>query len=367
MRAPTPAQRAILELLTEFAYLTTAQIWEYLPTATNEQARRNRLARLQRQGWIAAAPLHPEQGAASPRYWTLTPAGAEALGVPYTSPTISHAPTIRRSLDRAATDPARVGSQQARILAALAEWKQLTTPQLWRYLTPEQPRAFTQKRLWLLQQRHLIRGVPTQPQQGGVSDYYWMLLEAGANALGIPYHQQYRRRPSLTTLEHRGLLLAVLSAGAQAGWSMLRPATNTEAARQVEQHLIAAVLARGGQRLPEPGRVGAIVPNTIPDWVATVPGQSARTILLIPHPPSATRAFWRHQENTKGAARRRPMRLALYARLAAWLPVVGVFSSASVGQSYAPLLRGAGFGWVAVDDLTALLTRFGVDGTLPNP
>jgi hypothetical protein len=367
MRAPTSTQRAILELLTEFAYLTTPQIWQYLPTSTGEQAQRNLLARLQRRSWIAGARLYPEQGAASIRYWTLTPAGAGALGNPYTAPAVTDGASVRRSLIvPAPARPVGVGPQQARILTTLAEWKQLTTTQIWHYLAPAQPRASIQKVLWKLQRRHLVRGVATEPQQGGASEYYWMLLEAGAKALGIAYHQQYRRRPSMTTLEHRGLLLALLSAGAQAGWELLRP-TSMEAARQMEQHLIAAVLARDGGALPEPGRVGAIVPSTIPDWVAYVPGQPARTMLLIPHPPSATRAFWRHQQTpTTQAPRRRPARLALYARLAAWVPVVGVFTTADAGQAYAPLLRQVGFGWVAVSDLAALLTHYAACGNLPH-
>jgi hypothetical protein len=45
---------------------------------------------------------------------------------------------------------------------------------------------------------------------------------------------------------------------------------------------------------------------------------------------------------------------------------VGVFTTPSVGLAYAPLLRQAGFRWVAINDLAALLTRYAADGTLPN-
>src|SRR4051794_39554698 len=102
MHAPSPQQRAILELLTEFAYLTTPQIWQYLPTPPREQAGRNRLARLQQRGWIAEARLHPEQGAASVRYWTLTHAGATALGISYAAPTVTDHVAISRILERVA-------------------------------------------------------------------------------------------------------------------------------------------------------------------------------------------------------------------------------------------------------------------------
>src|SRR4051812_40889331 len=98
MTNPTPNQRVILELLAEFTHLTTEQIWEYLPTEAGMQARPNMLAGLQQGGWIAGTRLSPERGAASPRYWTLTPAGAAAAGIPYTPADVADLATIRRSL-----------------------------------------------------------------------------------------------------------------------------------------------------------------------------------------------------------------------------------------------------------------------------
>lgn len=359
MPGPTPQQRAILELLTEFAYLTTGQIWEYLPTPAGTQARRNVLARLQQRGWIAAAPLYPERGAASERYWTLTPAGAAVLGIPFTPPDTTDLAAIRRSIGSyAAASLVGVGPNQTRILRLLAEWKQLTTTQMWRHLAPDKPHPYVKKWLWNLERRGLVRGVAWQPERGGAGEYYWMLLEAGAQVLGIPYHQQYHRRPNAATLQHRGLLLDLLRAGEQAGWQMLPPATTAAAVRQVEQQLIAAVLARGGQAFVEPGRVGAIVPERIPDWVAYVPGQPARTAILVPHPPYATRSFWSHKREMPGSTvQRRPARLDLYARLAPLVPVIGVFSSTTVGYAYAPLLRQAGFGWASIEDVAEILTR----------
>jgi hypothetical protein len=137
-----------------------------------------------------------------------------------------------------------------------------------------------------------------------------------------------------------------------------------------EGRALAALLAQGRDRQAlqprlaryEQGRVGAVVPEQVPDWVAYVPGQPERTVVLIPHPPYATRAFWTHRRTPPGGSPRptpeHTSRVDLYARLAAVVPVLAVFATAETGHHYAALLRQAHFQWLPLADVSAWLRAY---------
>jgi len=108
------------------------------------------------------------------------------------------------------------------------------------------------------------------------------------------------------------------------------------------------------------GQIGALLPRFVNDWVAYLPDDSTRTVLLIPHPPAAGLGFW---ANKPAAARRpdeaprRESRLERYGRLTAILPVIAVFPDAATAAPYTALLTAGGFAWATVGDIATRLDR----------
>ncbi len=172
---------------------------------------------------------------------------------------------------------------------------------------------------------------------------------------------------------------------AAAGWTLLRPIPYSpslprpaetpqyqqlvKAVLAYEHHEIDRLLAAGHSQASLQGRldranagqVGAVVPTGVNDYVAYRPGQPTLTVLIIPHPPYATRSFWtrkpepgRQQPAQRG---RRDSRVDRYERLATILPVVAVFASEEIARQYEPLLTQAGFAWSLVSNIADRLTR----------
>jgi hypothetical protein len=79
---PTPAQRAVLELLADGAVLTVCQIHECLNLACGKRALERLLVRLEAHGWVRRLAIYPERGRASEQGWILCPAGARAVDLP---------------------------------------------------------------------------------------------------------------------------------------------------------------------------------------------------------------------------------------------------------------------------------------------
>jgi len=108
------------------------------------------------------------------------------------------------------------------------------------------------------------------------------------------------------------------------------------------------------------GQIGAILPRFVNDWVAYLPDDPTRTVLLIPHPPAAGLGFW---ANKPEAARRpdepprRESRLERYGRLAAMLPVMAVFPNPATAAPYTALLTAGGVAWATVGDIAIRLDR----------
>ena len=383
-RPPTPEQREILEMLTDFTYLTTAQIASYVAAPISQRALQFRLSGLRERGWIAETRLQPERGAASQRAWKLLPAGGVVLGTPeWVRPPLSLT-TLRPIL--VPTDPAPALHPDGRaILTLLAYWKALTTEQIARWVWNRWPCTGAMQAVFAdLRARHLAHDQDLAPEEGTHSPHYWQLLTAGAALVGLDYGSHYRKRPLRSTLDHRGMLLELVRQVAAAGWQLLPPHTARPSDPLREdsaqaQRLKVTVLDYKGRELAaraaygesdqalaedraqhREGLIGAVLPRFVNDWVAYLPDDPVRTVLLIPHPPHAGLGFW---ANKPEAARRRDepvrreSRLERYRRLAAMLPVIAVFPRPSTAAPYAKILTAGGFQWATVDQIAARLRR----------
>ncbi len=374
---PTPSQQAVLELLSEFEALRTQQIHEYLPANTSVRALRALLARCQEHGWIDCAPLHPGLGKASEYYWLLSPCGAAVLALPTNRPR----PSLIRLQQTLAPGkpPILLAAASTEVLALLAAWKQLTTNQIWQHLHSARPRWYTYRILANLAERHLIRGQALNPEEGTAAAYYWTLLERGARQLNLVCGNHYRRRPTAALIGYRGLQLDLIRQVEAAGWTLIRPEQYspshprpddtpqvrqlTEAVLTVEELAIEAELAAGRERWRlqerierlQAGKVGAIVPPALNDYVAYLPARPELTRVLIPHPPNAASSFWTRKPDPRSAhleqRGRRDSRLARYERLAKILPVIAIFDNRETLQQYAPPLEHAGFQCILTGDV----------------
>lgn len=373
----TTAQKDILELLSAFEYLTTRQVCEYLALPVTKRAIEQKLQRLQRNDFVRAQRLHPELGNASELRWNLLRKGANAIEVPYD-----------RQQD--APELLMIPGQTA-ILQLLTEMKQLTTTQIWQHLRPTRTKWGTWEMLDKLRKRRMVRSNKLYPERGPGSEHYWMLLKRGADAIGLTYDKQYRRRPTRTTIEHRGLLLNLSRQVERVDWSLIKPVPFSrfrprsdetphrrqlvEAVLKSEQIAIEDLLQRGyspssmRDRVEryEAGKVGAVVPRSVYEYVAYVPGQPELTIVLIPHPPIAGRGFWtrapgarikRGMRNTRYVGTKPTSKIDKYRRLARALPVIAVFGCEEASRQYAGLLEAAGFQLVLVDEVAERLQHF---------
>jgi hypothetical protein len=363
----TQSQLQLLELLSAFDYLTTRQAWAYLAPEATKRSVEQRLQLLQQHGYIRAALLNPDRGRASERRWSLLKKGSDTLGLPHRPPSDRE---VRKATQR-----------EARVLSLLSEMKQLTTGQIREHVHAEKPGSYTWQLLNLLQRRGYIEGTRLYPERGAASECYWTLRRRGADAIGATYHRGYLRRPSRGTIEHRGLLLQMSRQVEAAGWSLLKPVPQgkrppggdeadgqrrlVEAVLHQEESAIRSLIDRGysaGKVLDrmervKAGQVGAVVPRTVSDYVAYLPHDIERTVLLIPHPPWAGRTFWtrrtgrRDDRGRAGRVDSPQARIELYSRLARVIPVVAVFGRREAASRFCGPLEAAGLRWFLVDEV----------------
>ena len=269
------------------------------------------------------------------------------------------------------------------ILALLAHWKTLTTEQITRYLWDQWPTTGATQAVFadLVAQR-MIRDRVLAPERGATSPHYWQLLTAGARAVGVPYAGQYRKRPTQAMIGYRGLLLELIRQIVAAGWQFLPPhiARPSDPLREdsaqrltvtVRDYLGRELAARAAagesdQALAEDraqyqaGLIGAVLPRFVNDWVAYLPDDPTRTVLLIPQPPHAGLGFWLNKPappHRAAAPPRRESRLTRYRRLAAMLPVIAVFPTAGSAAPYSAILTAGGFEWATVAHIATRLNR----------
>jgi hypothetical protein len=378
---PTPAQRAVLELLADGAVLTVRQIHEYLKLDCGKRALERLLVRLEAHGWVRRLAIYPERGRASEHGWLLCSTGARAIDLAPNQVRSRSDAQIRRLLT--AGMPPALGSNKLAVLKLLAEWKQLTTTQIHQYLNPDRSRRYTQQLLHDLAARGFIRGVAYSTWAR--EEYYWMLLARGAHDAGCAYGKQYRRPPAPQTLRHRGLQLALIAQAQGAGWFLIRPGVYSaahprpletpqrrklvDAFLEIEGRTLNDLMARGvawyelKDRMDRHQRrqVGALVPVSPNDYVAYVPYRTELAAVLIPHPSYAGLRFW----TRKPAFRyRRPTfsderdsRLERYRRLARILPVIAVFGTPEEADACASILAPAGLEVLVVEEVGPRLAQ----------
>ena len=378
---PTAKQRVILQTLNDYAYLTTGQIAEDAAGGTTDRSLERRLALLRAAGWIAEQRLYPERGNRSLRYWTILPAGITALGGTFAPSPPTPLATIQADLAPGMAPLPPVSPSERAILALLAEWKALRTGQIWQILDLKKTREYTKKRLITLAQADLIQGTPLPQMKEGAYEYYWILRPQGAAILQLPYDKQYRRRPTGTVLDYRGVLLTMLAACRSAGWRVLAPQPagpdhpaveyppQYEQLRQAvllyEYDQIRAMQEQGESRAEiedryihyQAGLVGGVVPTFINDYVAYHPDGAQYSVVLVPHPPGAGSYFWtRHLKPRRQRTNYNPSRAERYRRLAPIVPVIAVFPTEDEAREYGRILRGTGIQPLTVDRLAGVLT-----------
>jgi hypothetical protein len=279
--------------------------------------------------------------------------------------------------------PPALAPNKRAVLKLLAEWKQLTTTQIYQYLNPDRSRRYTQQLLHDLAAGRFVRGVAYSTWAR--AEYYWMLLARGAHDAGCAYGKQYRRAPAPDTLRYRGLQLALIAQAQGAGWLLIRPAAYSAARpRPLEtpqrRQLVEAVLAIEGRTLTDlmargvawhelkdrmdryqRRQVGAVVPVSPNDYVAYVPYRAELAAVLIPHPSYAGLRFWtrkpvfRYRRPT--FADERDSRVERYRRLARILPVIAVFATPEEANACGPILEPEGLEVLVVDALGARLAQ----------
>lgn len=252
---------------------------------------------------------------------------------------------------------------QQHILRALLDEGGLSTSQLMLYVLPDLPNWRIYRELHRLREAGLVRGTRFYPLETHKHEVCWTLCAAGAQALAQPYphrHQPYRL-PTPGQLAHRSMGLEVGAALHDLGWTTLRPTAynprcpkppltpqSAIVRRAVQQHFAATAGAGDGATRPPVRLHPDQVPAGLNDWVAWPPDTPERPIVLVLHPPGASRSFWfrsaekRHRPGTAGPTAGRKH---LYQTLTAILPVLALLPSAALVGDYGPALRKAGF-WV---------------------
>ncbi len=379
---PTPDQQRILHLLNAADYLTTRQIDEYLGGTTSKRTTERWLKKLAEYGFVQSSLQHPERGAASERCWTSLKKVENSIE-PAEGMTITQGGYGSKAIAAKGSVTPVLTSPQMTVLLLLTRMKHLTTKQIRQHSYADRPEWYTWKLLSLLRGRGYISSDRLRPERGAASELFWAITRHGAAEIGIVNRRSYRCHPTRQTIEYRGMLLEMGDQVRRAGWSLISPPVPSPGRAQIEEtpqrrQLVEAVLKKEGLAIEKllmqgypasrlgdridrwnTGQVGALVPRTVKEYVAFVPGQPERTALLIPHPPLAGRTFWTRSPGVRadhgGRYNRTSSRLTRYSRLAQVLPVVAVFGSEATGREYARMLEASGFGWTGVRDIGAKL------------
>lgn len=278
-----------------------------------------------------------------------------------------------------------VSEEQRAILHLLAEYRALTTGQIWQAAQPHKHRRQMLRELDRLRARKMVDSMPLQEERGAASEHVWRLLKAGAQVIGAKHGNHFYRRPAPDQIEQRGVELelerqvlgtsvgtaGVYGRGARgpgiaAHWELIKPVhygpqqpvppTTPQAEILVEavlQHIAIEINSalEHGDPTGQMGilidqynsrRVGSIVPRQANDYVAYVPGRPELTGVMIVHPPGSGKHFWTRSASRTRLEERRAGRLATYKRLARRVPMAAVFADEKTAQECKDEIRAAG-------------------------
>jgi hypothetical protein len=266
---------------------------------------------------------------------------------------------------------------QEHILQALLTEGGLSTAQLMLYVLPDLPNWRIYRELHRLRAAGLVRGTRFYPLEGHKHEVCWTLCAAGARALAQPYphrHQPYRL-PTPAQLAYKSMTLEINAALHDLGWTVLRPTfynrhrpkplltPQSEVVRRAVQHHFAATAVPPIEALVPPVRLHPEqVPAGLNDWVAWSPTAPEQPVVLVLHPPGASRGFWlrppdRHRRSGNGGST--AGRAHLYKTIAAILPVFAILPNGALVAEIGPWLRPAGC-WVGTGaDLLPRLASLG--------
>jgi hypothetical protein len=244
-----------------------------------------------------------------------------------------------------------ITSNRLTILKLLAEYRFLTTNQLWQLVGHKRVQRTREDLDWLKKQE-LILGFRYEPERGTASELCWLLLLNGARqlkaqtGLELNYGNHFRRQPDRERIYFREVELAFEKQVRTANWKLIRPITYSRykplPVKTEQYHILVHILTLEEQKrvaigtiINPNGRHTLCVPLRTNDYVAYTEDKT-RAVIFILQPPRATQKFWE-------------TRITDYKLLAKELKVIGVFEKEPEAIAHKTLLEKEKFLITTVD------------------
>lgn len=241
-----------------------------------------------------------------------------------------------------------------KILTVLAEYKYLTSKQIWdKTGAAMEGRSYKQTRVELdrLKKAGLVRVEQVRGESGQTGQHQWMLRQAGARLINFnKFGKHYRRELTRYQADYHKLELDLeeqidLALG---DWKLVKRQTG-RLPEETEQYTYLCKVLTWQEFLITGRRPGddfgphtIMVPLKANHHVAFLPDYKKAVVLILAR-PRATHRFW--QERSKQ-----------YGRLAKKIPVYGVFPNKEQLLISAGLLAGLGLKSLSVGQVSGLLS-----------
>jgi hypothetical protein len=242
-----------------------------------------------------------------------------------------------------------------KILTVLAEYKYLTSKQVWdKTGAAMEGKSYTQTRVELdrLKKAGLVRVEQVRGENGRTRQHQWMLLRAGARLINFDkFGKHYQRPLSRYQSDYHKLELDLeeqieLALG---DWKLVKRQTGRLPATTGQYSRLCQVLTwqeyrTTGTLLADPfGPHTLMVPLRANQHLAYLPGNKKAVIFILPR-PRATERFW--QERSKE-----------FGRLAEKMPVYGVFPDTEQLQYSRRILGKLNLQGISTGQVSGLLSR----------
>lgn len=241
-----------------------------------------------------------------------------------------------------------------KILTVLAEYKYLTSKQVWdKTGAAMEGRSYKQTRVELdrLKKAGLVRVEQVKGEHGRTGHHQWILRQAGARLINFnKFGKHYRRELTRYQTDYHKLELDLeeqidLALG---DWKLVKRQTGRLLEETEQYNCLCQVLTwqeflLTGRRPTDPdGPHTLMVPLKANNHVAYLPDYKKAVVFILAR-PRATHRFW--QERSKQ-----------YGRLAKKIPVYGVFPNREQLLISAGLLEGLGLRSLSVGQVSGLLS-----------